>query len=116
MCWEFGEMLKEVRNEGNGRRKKGRRERESDVKYDKRPSMRECALILFVGILANIEESNSSYQSCVTAQSLLENTDFHRTTWSVNAQDPSPFDYQVPLCKRISDINDIARMKPQGSK
>lgn len=28
MCWEFGEMLKEVINEGNERRKKGRRERE----------------------------------------------------------------------------------------
>lgn len=42
-------------------------ERESDIKYAKWPIMREFPLILFVGILANIEESISSYKSCVTA-------------------------------------------------
>lgn len=41
---------------------KNAEKRECDIRYHKRPRMRECSLILFVGILTNIgQESNSSY-------------------------------------------------------
>ena len=52
---------------------KNAEKRERDIRYHKRPRMRECSLILFVGILTNIgQESSSSYRQFMAMDSKFE--------------------------------------------